>query len=401
MNQPPPEATPRHPLDPETLAVHGGGFVDPSRCQVPPIHLSTVYRFDSVAEMAAVFRGEQPGWIYSRYGSPTVELVERHIARLEGAPEALATASGMSAIAAALMGFMKAGDHLVAAADLYGGTRHLFDAIFSRLGISTDYFPVDDPSRIEALCQPNTRALYVETPTNPTLRVIDLADVAARGRRLGLRTLVDNTFATPLLQRPLELGADLVIHSGTKALNGHDDVLAGFVVGDAGLVGAARDVMKTFGSTLDPHAAWLLERGLKTLGVRVARQSETAHALALWLAAHPAVTCVHYPGLPAHPGHAVAARQMKRFGGLLAFELTGGAVAVERLFARTRLVRLAPTLGGPETIALVPAVSSHIRLTPEERGAIGIADGLVRLSCGLETVEDLKADLDAGLRATG
>lgn len=386
------------PLDPETLAVHGGQFDEPSRCHVPPIHLSTVFRFDSVADMAAVFRGEQPGWIYSRYGSPTVELVEGHLARLEGAPAALATASGMSAIAAALMGFMQAGDHLVAAADLYGGTRHLFDAIFSRLGIATDYFPVDEPARLEALCRPNTRAVYVESPTNPTLRVIDLADAAARARKLGLRTIVDNTFATPLLQRPLELGADLVIHSGTKALGGHDDVLAGFVVGEAGLVGAARDVMKTFGSTLDPHAAWLLERGLKTLGVRVARQCDNAEALAAWLNAHPAIARVHYPGLPGHPGHAVAARQMKRFGGLLAFELRDGAPAVERLFARARLIRLAPTLGGPETIALVPAVSSHIRLTPAERQSIGIADGLVRLSCGLEHIDDLKADLDAGLR---
>lgn len=383
--------------DPETVAVHGAAFEEPGRAHVPPIHLSTVFRFESVAEMAAVFKAEQPGWIYARYGSPTVELVERHVAALEGAPAALATASGMSAIAAALMGCLKAGDHLVAAADLYGGTRHLFDVIFSRLGLSTDYFPVDDPARLEALVRPETRAVYVETPTNPTLRVIDVADVAARARARGLLTLVDNTFATPLLQNPLRLGADLVLHSGTKALGGHDDVLAGFVAGRADLVAAARDVMKTFGATLDPHAAWLLERGLKTLGVRVARQCDNAEALAAWLAAHAAVARVYYPGLADDPGHAVAARQMRRFGGLLAFELRGGSAAVERLFARTRLVRLAPTLGGPETIALVPAVSSHIRLTPEERRAIGIADGLVRLSCGLEAVEDLKADLDAGL----
>lgn len=397
MNPDDPHSGDAPPPHPDTVAVHGGAHDEPGRSHVPPIHLSTVFRFDSVSEMAATFRGERPGYIYSRFASPTVALVERHLAALEGAEDALVTGSGMAAIGVALLSMLRTGDHLLASADLYGGTRHLFDDLLARIGITVSYVPLERPEALDEFRGPRTRAVYVESPTNPTLKVMDLAAWAAHARRLGLLCVVDNTFATPLLQNPLALGADLVVHSATKALSGHDDVLAGVLMGSRERIAPAREVLKTFGTNLDGHAAWLLERGLKTLAVRTARQCDNAEALVAWLARHPAVARVHYPGQSDHPAHAVAARQMRRFGGLFAFELTGGAAAVERLFERVRLIRLAPTLGGTETIALVPAVSSHIRLTPDERAAIGVPDGLVRISCGLEHPDDLVADLGRAL----
>lgn len=394
-----PDRAERRPaaLHPDTVAVHGAEHADDVRSHTPPIHLSSVFRFDSVDDMAATFRGERPGWIYGRYGNPTLGLVEHHLAALEGAPAALLTASGMAAIGAALLAVLKSGDHILASADLYGGTRHLFDDLLARLGIAVSYFPLERPGLMEELRRPNTRAVYVESPTNPTLKVLDLVDVAARARRLGIVSIVDNTFATPLLQSPLALGADLVLHSATKALAGHDDLIAGVLMGEAARVDAAREVVKTFGACLDGHSAWLLERGLKTLALRVHRQCDNAEALAAGLSAHPAVARVHYPGLPDHPGHAIARRQMRRFGGLLAIELKEGGAAVERFVQGLRLIRLAPTLGGAETIILIPAFSSHVRLTAAERAAIGVPDGLVRISCGLEHPDDLRADLERAL----
>lgn len=393
MSAPPPER-PRHP---DTEAVHGAGFRDDdARAHVPPIHLSTVFEFSGVDEMRRTFTGERPAWIYGRYGNPTVDMVERHVAALEGAEAALGLASGMAAISTALLAILQAGDRILAAADLYGGTRNLF-GILRRLGIETDYFPLEEVDRLEAGWPAGVRVLYVETPTNPTLKVVDLAALARVAHHHGALIFVDSTFATPVLQRPLELGCDVVIHSATKAMAGHDDVTAGFIAGSAEMADRSREVMKWMGGCLDPHAAWLIERGLKTLALRVARQSDNALALARWLERHTAVERVHYPGLESHPGHDVAARQMRAFGGLLAFDLKGGAPAVESMAARLSLVRLAPTLGGVETIYLVPAVSSHIRMTPAERAAVGITDGSVRVSCGIEAAGDLLADFERAL----
>lgn len=385
---------PRHP---DTEAVHGAGFRDDgARAHVPPIHLSTVFEFAGVDEMRRTFTGERPAWIYGRYGNPTVDLVERHVAALEGAEAALGLASGMAAISTALLAILQAGDRILAAADLYGGTRNLF-GILERLGIRTDYFPLESADRLAVDWPAGVRVLYVETPTNPTMKVVDLDSLACVAHAHGALVFVDSTFATPVLQRPLALGCDVVIHSATKALAGHDDVTAGFIAGSAEMIDRSREVMKWMGGCLDPHAAWLIERGLKTLALRVARQSENALAVARRLEQHPAVERVHYPGLASHPGHAVARRQMRAFGGLLAFDLRGGAAAVESMAARLRLVKLAPTLGGVETIYLVPAVSSHIRMTPEERAAVGIADGSVRVSCGIEAADDLIADFEQAL----
>lgn len=384
----------RHP---DTEAVHGADFRDgETRAHVPPIHLSTVFEFSGVDEMRRTFTGEHSAWIYGRYGNPTVDMVERHVAALEGAEAALGLASGMAAISTALLTTLQAGDRILAAADLYGGTRNLF-GILKRLGIETDYFPLEETAALDREWPAGTRVLYVETPTNPTLKVVDLESLARRARARDVVMIVDNTFATPILQRPLALGCDVVIHSATKAMAGHDDVTAGFIVGTADMVARSREMMKWMGGCLDPHAAWLLERGLKTVALRVGRQSDNALALARRLERHPAVERVHYPGLEGHPGHAVARRQMRAFGGLLAFDLKGGADAVAAMAERLRLVRLAPTLGGVETIYLVPAVSSHIRMTPDERAAVGITDGSVRVSCGIEAAEDLVADFEQAL----
>jgi cystathionine beta-lyase/cystathionine gamma-synthase len=382
----------------DTLAVHGAAFRDAvERSHVPPIHLATVFEFETIDEMAATFRGERKGWVYTRYGNPTLDLVERHVAALEGAEASLAVSSGMAAIATLLLTDLSSGDHLVAAADIYGGTRNLLNGMVRRMGIETSWAAVDDPVAFQAAIGPRTKALFVETPTNPTLRVADLGAIAAVAREAGLPLWVDNTFATPVLQRPLELGAAAVTHSATKAMAGHDDVTAGFIAGSQALADRCRETMKWLGGCLDPHAAWLLERGLKTLGLRIRRQSDNALALARWLEAHPAVSAVNYPGLPSHPSHALAARQMSGFGGILAFDLAGGEAAVRRWAEGLRLIRLAPTLGGVETIALVPAISSHIRLTPDERREVGISDGTVRVSCGIEDPADLIADLDRAL----
>lgn len=386
-------------LRPDTLAVHGGSFRDsPTGDHIPPIHMSTVFDFPGVPEMTATFRGERPAWIYTRYGNPTIEIVERHVAALEGAEAALGTSSGMAAISTALLAVLSAGDHLLAAADLYGGTRNLLDGILTRLGIEVTYFPVESLDGLGGLFRGNTRAVFVESPTNPTLKILEIERLCRLAHERNTRVIIDNTFATPLVQRPLALGCDAIVHSATKALAGHDDVTAGLVVGSRELIDRAREVMKWAGGCLDPHAAWLLERGLKTLALRIARQSETAMRLAGWLAGQPEVERVLYPGLADHPGHDLARRQMSTFGGLLAFDLRGGAGAADRFVRNVRLIRMAPSLGGVDTICLVPAVSSHIRMSDAERRAIGITDGLVRLSCGIEDPDDLMADLERGLR---
>ncbi|MDZ4806542.1 MAG: aminotransferase class I/II-fold pyridoxal phosphate-dependent enzyme [Candidatus Eisenbacteria bacterium] len=385
-------------IRPDTLAVHGADFHDThDRAHVPPIHLTTVFQFESVEDMAATFRGERPGWIYTRYGNPTLALVERHLAALEGAEAALAVSSGMAAISTLILSELSAGDHLVAAADLYGGTRNLLDGIVRRMGITTSWAAADDPAAFRNAIRPGTKAIFVETPTNPTLRIADLTAIVAAGRETSVPVFVDNTFATPILQRPLDFGATAVIHSATKALAGHDDVTAGVIVGTRALVDRCRETMKWLGGCLDPHAAWLLERGIKTLGLRIARQSQNALVLARWLEQHPAVRSVNYPGLATHSAHDLAARQMRGFGGILAFDLAGGEPAVRHWAEGLSLIRLAPTLGGVETIALIPAVSSHIRLSSDERLAAGISDGTIRISCGIEDPADLIKDLDRAL----
>jgi cystathionine beta-lyase/cystathionine gamma-synthase len=330
--------------------------------------------------------------------SPNHEVLHRKLAAIEGGEAALVTSSGMAAISAALLTVLRPGDHLLAQRTLYGGTHDLVTETLVRWGVHHDFIDAEDPRDWAAALRPTTRAIYVEALTNPLLEVADLPAVARFAREHGLVSLIDATFATPVLLRPIALGFDLVLHSATKYLNGHSDLVAGAVIGRARLVEDVRHTLNLLGGSLDPHACFLLHRGLKTLGVRVRQQCATALRVAQALHAHPRVTRVCYPGLPEHPGYARAKELLRGgFGAMLSFELDGGVAATERMFARMRLPIDAPSLGGPETLVTRPAQTSHAGLDPEVRRRLGIGDGLVRMSVGLEDADDLVADLQQAL----
>ncbi len=346
----------------------------------------------------AVFAGELPGYVYSRYGNPTVAAVERKLCRLEDGVRALLFSSGVAAIHAALWSTLAPGDRLLAGRDLYGGTAEMLAHILPRHGIEIDRVDLADCDATERALDRRPRAVYLETPTNPRIRVLDAPSIVERARAVEALVIVDNTFATPVLQNPLLWGADLVIHSATKYLGGHSDIVLGAVVAaptvDADRIEEAR---RGFGSTPDPFAAWLLNRGLMTLAIRIHAQTASASLLARRLSEHPNVQKVDYPGLPNDPGHALATRIMRGYGGMLACELRGGLEAARAFMSGLRLFRLASSLGGPESLISHPATSSHAMVSATEREALGIGDGLLRLSVGLEEVEDLADDLDRAL----
>ena len=375
----------------ETTAVHAGD-VHPrvDGAVVPPIFQSATFEYpggDGRADLK-----------YIRLTNTiTHRVAEDAVASLESAEAALVAGSGMAAITAALLSVLRAGDHLLAQGGLYGGTHGFLHEELPAMGIAFDLVDGRDPASWERALKPNTRAIYVESLTNPLLEVGDLDAVPAFARAHGLVSLIDNTFASPVNFRPLEHGFDLSIHSATKYLNGHSDIVAGVVAGRAPLVEAARRKLVHLGGSLDPHAAFLLHRGLKTLPLRVGRQNENALAVARFLDGHPAVSRVHYPGLAGHPDHARAAALFSGFGGMVSFELTGGLEAAERFLSRLRLAIVAPSLGGVETLVTRPAATSHHGLSPEQRRRAGIADGLIRLSVGIEHVDDLRADLEQAL----
>jgi cystathionine beta-lyase/cystathionine gamma-synthase len=334
--------------------------------------------------------------LYGRYANSEAHLrIGRRIAALENTEAALVCGSGMAAISLAVLTFAGAGDHIVAADTLYGGTRVLLTRELPRLGIETTF--VDAAGDWAAAIRPETRLLYMEAPVNPTLRVPDPRPVAPVARDRGIPLVMDATFATPINFRPAEHGVDVVIHSATKYLGGHSDLVAGVLAGSADHMEAARERLKVFGPSLDPHALWLLERGIKTLAVRVERQNQTAGRLAAWLQAHPAVEAVHYPGLETHPTHATAAELFDGYGGMLSFVVRGGDDAAMRVMEGLELFAVAPSLGGVESLASMPRFTSHRAMTAEERHAAGIADGFIRLSVGVEDAPDLEADLDHAL----
>jgi cystathionine beta-lyase/cystathionine gamma-synthase len=356
---------------------------------VPPLVASSTYYNTPRSE------GEV---LYGRYAnSDAHQRVGARIAALENAEAGLVCGSGMAAISLAVLTFAGSGDHIVAARSLYGGTLTLFDRELPRLGIRTTF--VDADTDWGAAILPETRALYIEVPVNPTLRVPDIRPVARAAQNAGVPLIVDATFATPINFRPIEHGADLVVHSATKYLGGHSDLVAGTLVGSAGTIAVARERLKSFGPSLDPHPLWLLERGLKTLAVRVRQQNSTARALATWLADHPAVERVHYPGLPDHPDAGIARELFDGFGGMLGFVVRGGDAAASRVMSLFGLIAMAPSLGGVESLASMPRYTSHAAMSTEERHAAGIADGFIRLSVGIEDEPDLRADLDAALGA--
>jgi cystathionine beta-lyase/cystathionine gamma-synthase len=345
--------------------------------------------------------GTADGLRYPRYGNaPNAEVIQRRLAMLDGAETSIVLASGMGATACALLALLRPGDHLLASSWIYGGTRTLFTQEFATMGIDVTLVDPMETRAWRKRMRKETRAIFVESPVNPTCRVIDLRPISYLTKEGGLALVVDSTFASPVNFRPMEHGADVVIHSATKYLNGHHDVLSGVVLGTAPYIEEVRQKMILWGQAPDPFACWLLERGLKTLDVRVQRQNANAMELATWLAGQTdKVSRVHYAGLPEHPDHEIAKNQMSGFGGMLAFELNGGGVAAERLLKRLTLIRHAPSLGGVDTIVSEPRFTSHAHLTPEERATAGIPDGFIRMSVGIEAASDLIADLATALHA--
>lgn len=379
-----------------TRAIHHG--YDPAEAQgalTPPIYMTSTYAFASTEDGAALFRGEREGYIYGRTKNPTQALLEARMADLEGAEAGLVLASGMAAISATMQSLLRAGDRIVADRILYGNTFALFTKGLTRFGITVDIADFTDPAAVEAALATPARLVYFESPANPNLRVIDIARISALARARGALTVVDNTFATPVLQRPIEHGADLVVHSATKYLGGHGDLLAGVVVGAAPLIAEIRGNGLRFltGATISPLTAFLILRGLKTLDLRIAQHVRSATAVATLLADHPKVDRVFYPGLPSHPQHEVAARQMSGGGGLVAVELKGGFAAGVAFMDALKLAHRAVSLGDAETLVQHPSSMTHATYGAEERARHGISDGLVRLSVGLETPEDILDDI--------
>jgi cystathionine beta-lyase/cystathionine gamma-synthase len=383
-----------------TLAVHAG---EDEVLAIPsvttPVYQTTTYRFDTARDAAAYLDAPAGKWLYSRLENPTVIAAERKIAALEGAPAAALYASGMAAIDAALVGVLRAGDAVLLSDTIYGQTTRLCRTILARFGVQILEVPIERLAEAARDAPANVRVLFFETPTNPTLRVVDVAAVAAACRKRGIASMLDATFATPVNLRPLELGVDLVVHSATKYLNGHCDHLAGAIAGREDLVAAAVEVRRCTGGNLDPAAAYDLIRGLKTLEIRMLRHNATALQVAEALERHPNVARVHYPFLSSHPDHDLARRTMRGGGGVLSVVAKGGFDAICRAHDRMRLVARASSLGGVESLASIPVISSHRNATDEELRAQGIDRGLMRVSVGLEDAEDLVEDLSQALDA--
>ncbi len=360
--------------------------------QVPVVY-SAAFGYADVDDWLEVALGRKPGHIYSRNTNPTVQAFEEKVRVLEGARAATSFATGMAAISNTLFTLLSPGDRIVSVKDTYGGTNRVFLEFLPRFQIQVELCDTSDHAQIEAAIAQGCKVVYLETPTNPTLKVMDIARLAAAGHQAGAIVIADNTFATPVNQNPLALGADLVIHSATKFLGGHADALGGAVCGDSELVKQIYHYREITGATLDPMAAYLLIRGMKTLYLRVRQQNENALRIARWLQDQPAVAAVYYPGLETHPNHDIAQRQMRGYGGVLSFMLRDGFEAVKRVLPRLHLAHRAANLGAVETIAGPPATTSHVECTAEERQAMGIPEGLIRYSVGIEDAQDLIADL--------
>jgi len=385
-------------LSPATLAVRAGEEAALAhRATQVPIVYSAAFGYPDVDTWVDSALGRTEGHIYSRNTNPTVAAFEEKVRILEGAEAATSFATGMAAISNTLFALLAPGERVVSIKDTYGGTNQLFVDFLPRLGVEVELCDTTDFEQIEAAVAKGCRLVYLESPTNPTLKVLDIARLSAAAHEAGAIVVADNTFATPINQNPLALGTDLVLHSATKFLGGHADALGGVLCGPAELVKKVYHYREITGASLDPMAAWLLVRSLKTLAIRVRQQNESAMTIAGWLARRPAVEAVNYPGLETHPHHDVAARQMRGYGGVLSFSLRGGFDAVKRVLPRLRLVHLAANLGAVETLAGVPATTSHVECTAEERAAMGIPEGLVRYSVGIEDADDLVADLEQAI----
>ncbi|HYG55545.1 MAG TPA: O-succinylhomoserine sulfhydrylase [Burkholderiales bacterium] len=363
------------------------------------LFLTSSFVFDNAEQAAARFQGGEEGMVYSRFTNPTVSMFQDRLAALEGAESCVATGSGMAAILATAMVHLKSGDHVVCSNAVFGATIQLFSGLMGKFGVETTYV---SPTRLDdwrAAVRKNTRLFFLETPSNPLTEITDIASLAELAKKSGALLAVDNVFCTPILQRPLELGADLVIHSATKYLDGQGRVVGGAVLGSKALVGEVMiPFLRTAGPSLSPFNAWVLLKGLETLDLRIRAQSAAALELARWLEGHAAVKKVHYPGLPSHPQHELAKRQQRAAGAVLSFEVKGGREAAWRVINATRLMSITGNLGDVKTTIVHPGTTTHGRISQQAREAAGITDGLIRISVGLEAVEDLKADLERGLR---
>ncbi|MGH9772063.1 MAG: trans-sulfuration enzyme family protein [Candidatus Acidiferrales bacterium] len=383
-----------------TLAVHAGE----SPCPVTgaldtPIYQSTTFVSSSADEMAAVYGEERPGYMYTRYGNPTTRALEVKVAALEQGEAAVAAASGMAAISSAILGHVKAGDHVVASRSLYGAAYDFLNRKLPTLGAATTFVASTRVEEFERAIRPNTRLIYFETPSNPVLEIIDIEGLAGVARSCNVPLMIDNTFASPALQQPIRLGVTVVVHSATKYLCGHGDALGGIIVGREDTIDRINhDVIRDFGGVMSPFNAWLILRGIHTLHLRVPAQCASAQRIAEFLNAHPRVERVNYPGLPGHPGHALAQRQMKAFGAMISFEAKGGLEGGKKVMDRVQIFARAASLGDTRSLIVHSASTSHRAVPREQRLAVGISDGLVRLSIGVEAVEDLIADLDQALR---
>ncbi len=382
-----------------TLAIHAGETPDPTTgALVPPLHLAATYHLGTAENGAAIFAGEKEGFVYSRWGNPTVEMLQARVAALENAEAALCTSSGMAAIMTAVLNVVRAGDHMISAKAIYPSAYHLFDVELRALGIDTTFVDATDVRTVVAALRPNTKLIYLESPGNPILALCDLAAIADLGRGAGATTVCDNTFATPINQRPLDFGIDVVIHSMTKYFCGHGDAVGGVIAGRADFVKRCADEpLRYFGGILSPFNAYLILRGTMTLPLRVERHNANALAVARFLEHHPQVSWVAYPGLESHPQHALAQKQMRGFGGMVCFELKGGVQAGARLMNAVKLCALAVSLGDARSLITHPASTTHSVVSREQRLSQGVTDGLVRLSVGLEDAEDIIADLERGL----
>jgi methionine-gamma-lyase len=382
----------------DSVLVHGAEVEETFGAAVTPIYQASTFKFRNADHGAACFAGEDSGFIYTRIGNPTIAALEKTLAQLEHGAKCVVVSSGMAAVNCAYMALLKGGDHIISTDAVYGPSRVVIEKYWSQYGVESSYVDTTNLENIKRAYRPNTKVLYIETPTNPTIAITDLKVVAEWAHSLGIKVVVDNTFCSPILQRPLNLGADVVVHSMTKFINGHADIVAGAVISKTNELDALiRPVMVNMGFNMDPTQAYMVIRGLKTLAVRVLKQQENAQIIAEWLEKHPKVEWVSFPGLPSHPQYELAKQQMDGPGSTLSFGLKGGLDAGKKLMNNIKMILLAVSLGGVESLMSHPASMTHSKMSKEARETCGISDGLVRFAIGIEDVEDIKADLAQAL----
>ncbi len=379
-------------------AVHAGGFEDPLGSAVTPIYQTSTFKFESAEHGAKCFSGEEDGYIYTRIGNPTINELENAVANLESGYGGIAASSGMAAVNIVYLAFLGAGKHLVAHNSLYGPSRAIMESLYPKYGVESSFIDATNVENVRKAIKPNTTLIYLETPANPTIGITDIEAISKLAHEHNIPVCVDNTFCSPYLQKPLDLGADFVLHSMTKFINGHADIVAGMVVSKTEAhYKQMRAVMVNMGFNMDPHQAWLTRRGMKTLGIRIDRAQENAQKVAEFLEKHPKVEWILYPGLASHPQFELAKKQMKGPGAMISFGLKGGFEAGKKMMDHVKLALLAVSLGGIETLIQHPASMTHSKLSKEAKDLAGITDGLVRLAVGIENVEDIISDLDQAL----